>query len=239
MLMFITNRGDVRWFAAYSGIKNNRRVWRVNGQKIKKRKSPYPGRRQDMLYSKKAKLSRRNSIMAAVKKELKANNAYVAPEALKMLAETLDTSRYYHVKVIRNAEEATERLTLTNHETAHSWAGGDGDQEEGEVVFGQVEFGEDYSYEFFDNGNSCGPEEYVTDPEFNLNEPYIVIIKRHDWRSWENDGCNYDDYSTTIVVYSPEKIYDEVEYAAEKDAELAELCQLREKQYNLPNALAQ
>lgn len=45
-----------------------------------------------MMYSKKSKLDRRNTIMAAVKKELKAHNAFVAPELLHQLAESLDTA---------------------------------------------------------------------------------------------------------------------------------------------------
>lgn len=189
-----------------------------------------------MLYSRKVKLDRRNSVMAAVKKELKAKNAYVAPEMLKELADKLNTALYYGIEVIRDAEEAAKRLCLLNQETQHSWAGGDGTKEDGEVVSGELSFGEEYSYEYFDNGNSQGADTSHTDAEFDINKPFVVFIDRHDWRDWERDACNHDDRFHIIVIYSPEKIYDEAEYVAEKNARLETLCQLRASNYNLPKA---
>lgn len=191
------------------------------------------------MYSRKAKLDRRNSIMTAVKKELKANNAFVAPELLKKLAASVDTSVFYGIEVIRDAEKAAEALRLTNHETAHSWAGDDGYKETCKaVVFGGIVVGEDYFYEYFDNGTSTGPEEHVADGKFDVNEPFAFLKHAEDWNSREGDCCNHDDEYDTIVIYSPERIYDEADYTAAKDAELGELCQLRDGKYNLPNALA-
>lgn len=187
-----------------------------------------------MLYSVKRKLDRRNAVMAAVKKELKAHNAYVAPELLQKLAEALDTSCYYHIEVIRDVEKAAAALRLSNHQTSHSWAGGDGFKEEcSAIVFGEITMGEDYSSEYFDNGNSTGPREQETDGQFNINRPFTFLKHVHDWRDWERDCCNHDDEYDTIVIYAPEGIVDEAAYTAQKDAELAEICQLR---YNLPKA---
>ncbi len=189
-----------------------------------------------MLYSKKNRLDRRNSIMVAVKKELKAHNAFVSPETLKMLAEALDTSIYYCIEVIRSAEEAAKRLRLVNHEFQHSWAGGYGEKEEASLVSGNVGFGEDYSYEYSDNGNSNGPTEYIKQPEFDVNKSFVVMIYNRDWRDIDGDGCNYDSDSNTIVIYTPETIIDEEAYRISKDAELNEICQLRKSKYNLPKA---
>lgn len=180
-----------------------------------------------MLYSRKSKMDRRNSIMVAVRKELKAHNAFVAPELLHQLAESLDTARYYNIEVIREVKKAAERLCLEDYQSVHSWAGSEGTVEEGTKVFGRVDFGQDYSYEFSDNGNSSGPNASRMESEFDVNQAFCVLIECHDWRGWENDGCNYDRESTTIVIYSPESIIDEDEYAAEKAAELEQLCQLR------------
>lgn len=180
------------------------------------------------MYSKKARLDRRNAIMAAVKKELKAHNAYIAPELLKALTEALDTSVYYGIEVIRDVEAAAEALRLTDHERAHSWAGGDSLKEEcTKIVFGEIAMGEDYSYEYFDNGNSSGADEWKSDGEFDVNKPFAFLMHTEDWNSWERDCRNHDDSYDTIVIYTPENILDEVAYAAQKDAELAELCQLR------------
>lgn len=165
--------------------------------------------------------------MAAVCKELKAHNAYIAPELLKQLAGSIDTSVYYQIEVIRDVEQAAKRLRLEDCLNAHSWAGDEGTKEEAQVVFGQVTFGENYSYEYSNNGNSDGVNEYETDAEFDINKPFCVFIETHDWRNWERDGCNYDREFTTIVIYTPESITDEAQYEIEKNAELKKACNLR------------
>lgn len=174
--------------------------------------------------------------MIAVKKELKAHNAFVSPETLKRLAEALDTSVFYRIEVIRDAEAAAQRLRLKNHEFRHSWAGDYGEKEEATVVSGNVGFGEDYSYEYSDNGNSSGPTECVKQPEFDINKAFVVMVYNHGWRDMDGDACNYNDDSNTIVIYTPEVIIDEVEYTESKNAELDGLCRLREPKYNLPKA---
>lgn len=225
--VLMTNCGDVRWFAANSGIKKDRRVERVNGHKNKEKIAYTQRGDKDMLYSEKKRMDRRNSVVAAIKKELKANNAYVAPEVLRALAEKIDTKIYYGIEVVRDAEEAAKLLKLSDIESRHSWAGSDGCKEEGIVVFGNVVFGKKSFYEYFDNGESQGPEEYTEDVEFDMNNPFAVIISGHDWRSYERDCCNYDNDYNKIVIYSPEVIYDEKEYVERKDAELEEICRLR------------
>ncbi len=180
------------------------------------------------MYSKKTKLDRRNSVMAAVKKELKAENAYIAPEQLKAIAQAIDTTVFYNIVVIRNVEKAAETLRLTDYEMRHSWAGSKGTKETAtRKVFGEIEFGEEYSYEYFDNGNSDGPEEYASDGEFNMNKPFAFLRHTRDWNHWQGDCCNCDDEWDTIVIYAPESIIDEKAYVATKDAELDELCKLR------------
>lgn len=179
------------------------------------------------MYSKKSKLDRRNTIMAAVKKELKAHNAFVAPELLHQLAESLDTAQYYRIEVIRDADGAAQRLRLKDQCFEHSWAGSYGEVETGTKIFGQIVCGKDYSYEFSCNGNSDGPDTEVVEAEFDINRPFCMLIESRDWRNMENDGCNHDYTWLTLVIYSPESVIDEDEYAAQKAAELDELCQLR------------
>lgn len=172
--------------------------------------------------------------MAAVKKELKAHNAYVAPELLQKLAETLSTSTYYHIEVIRDVEKAAEVLRLKSEIFSHSWAGSRGFEEKVTVVVcGQIELGEDSSYEYSNNGNSNGPTTTHKDGEFDMDEPFIFIQRRNSWDNMERSVNNYDDCTSTVVIYAPENIVDEAAYTAQRDAELAELCQLR---YNLPKA---
>lgn len=183
-----------------------------------------------MMFSKKKKLDRRNSIMVAVKKELKANNAYIAPEALQKLAEKLYTSYYYDIEVIRDADVAAKRLQLIDHEEVY-YVESEGENEEGEVVYGCVKFGKDYFYHNIEDEDvQCCFE----DSDFELNEAFIVIIENRKWA----DG--YDDCETTtkrvIVLYSPEKIMDDETYEATKNTELDKICQLRESKYNLPKA---
>lgn len=179
-----------------------------------------------MTYLEKKRLDRRNMIMKAVRKELKAHNAYVAPESLRMLANTLDVSNFYQIEVIRTVDEAAKKLQLANEEFEHSWNGSYSTEEEGTTVFGVVTFGEHYHYQYSDNGNITKDTEYCTDADFNLNEAFGAIIRRRE----------YDDYGRedsihrilhTIVIYTPEQIVDEQVYVSEKNAELNTICDLR------------
>lgn len=157
-----------------------------------------------MLYSTKKKLDRRNSIMAAVRKELKANNAYVPPEALKALAEALDTSEYYDINVIRKPEDASSELIAYDdydecfQTNTERW---------GKVVFGDAEIYDIY----LDEG----------DVVFDVNGPFIAL------RGKSVDTPSDYQEEHWITIYSPESIIDEAQYTAQKDAELEELCQLR------------
>lgn len=181
-----------------------------------------------MLYSKKTKLDRRNSLLAAVKKELKAENAYIAPEQLKAIAQAINTAVFYNIIVVRDVEKAAETLRLTDYEMRHSWAGSKGTKEEAvKKVFGEIEFGTEYSYEYFDNGNSAGPEEHTTDGEFDVNQSFAFLRHTRDWNNWQGDCCNCNDEWDSIVIYAPESIIDEKAYVAAKNAELDELCKLR------------
>lgn len=180
-----------------------------------------------MMYSKKRKMDRRNSVIAAVKKELKAHNAYIAPEQLRAIAQAIDTTTYYRIVVHRSVEDAAEALRLEDSRTEHSWAGKDGVKEEATVVFGDVKFGEKYFYEYFDNGNSTGAERRTVDGEFDTNKPFAFLLHTEDWDTWERGCDNHDDAWDSIVIYAPESIIDEEAYTAAKNAELEELCTLR------------
>lgn len=167
--------------------------------------------------------------MMAVKKELKAKNAFVTPETLLKLAKSLNVYNHYQIEVIRDTEEAARRLRLKNHERTHSWAGSEGIKEKVRVVaFGKVEAGEDYEYEFLENGNSTGIAEDIKDGNFDINKPFGVIIDCHDWCDWNGNSGNYESNYATILIYSPESITDVNEYVKKKEAELNQICQLRE-----------
>jgi len=183
-----------------------------------------------MLYSVKKKLDRRNSIMAAVRKELKAHNAFIAPELLRKLAEELDTSAFYHIEVIRTLEEAAKRLRLVNHEWVRCQDSSSGVREQAEAIVGEVEFGEDRVVDGVGPGSYDDAESYNEDGDFDMNEPFVVEIYRKEWDD-NDDGSRTYENTNTIVIYSPESIYDEEKYTAQKDAELNKLCQLRD---NIP-----
>lgn len=163
--------------------------------------------------------------MVAVRNELKANNAYVAPDALQTLAESLDTSIYYSIEVVRDSQKAARILQLENISTEHSWAGSDSNEAEGTSVYGDVKFGERYFYEYSDNGDITEHREYETDGEFDMNKPFIVFIDRRVCDFYDDNNIN--EVSHKITIYSPETLFDEASYTAKKDAELAEICQLR------------
>lgn len=170
---------------------------------------------------------RRNAIMAAVKRDLKFNKAFVAPELLQGIAETITPSKYYLIEVIRSANEAVEKLTLKNYETC-------GDivdvrvEESGTVVFGDVRFGSEqrfYSHEFND-----GEQRTVT-CNFNPNKAFAVLVQHYE--SDFGGGNDSEDYINTIMIYVPKTISYKPKRVALRGIERAELCQLR---YNLPKA---
>ncbi len=177
-----------------------------------------------MMYSEKVKLNRRNSIMAAVKKELKANNAFISPEHLRAIAAKIDTSTFYAIEVLRDAEKAAYRLRLANHETTYFWPSTKGWKEEAQIVFGSVTFGEDG---FSDWDLHEPADEWRRDGEFNINEPFAMILRSREWCDPGMDSNAFSEKKEFIVIYVPESIIDEGKYVTQKDAELERLCTLR------------
>ncbi len=159
-----------------------------------------------MLYSKKKKLDRRNSIMVAVRKELKANNAYVPPEALKALAEALDTSWYYEIKVVRHPDDVTEEVSIFGVDDSTERS-----SRYGITVYGDVKYADE--------------TEAMVAAEFDTNQPFVAIMRRVVY--WLESRVSDVPDENVIVIYAPESIIDEAQYTAQKGAELEELCQLR------------
>lgn len=165
-----------------------------------------------MLYSKKKKLDRRNSILVAVRKELKANNAFVPPEALKALSEALDTSVYYEIEVVRDPDDAVEEVSTfeVDDDTERS-------SRYGITIYGDVKYA--------DGTETEDEAETMAEAEFDINQPFVVIM--NDVVYWLQSRSSDLPNKHRIVVYAPESIIDEAQYTAQKNAELDELCKLR------------
>lgn len=142
---------------------------------------------------------RRNAVMAAVKRDLKRNKAFVAPELLQGIAETITPSKYYLIEVICSADEAAKKLTLKNYETC-------GDMvdvrvvESGTVAFGDVRFGLErrfHSFEFNDGAWCAEP------CNFNPNKSFAVLVQHYE--SEFGGGNNSEDYNNTIMIYVPKQ----------------------------------
>lgn len=119
------------------------------------------------------------------------------------------------INIIRDAKEFAEIITLREDIFKHSWAGNKEYTENGKILFGSdISFGRDYSYKNSFNGDITEDVQEKEDPDFNINEKYVILKEITDRSNYNND---YRDYFTrNVYVYYPEeepyKVDPEVKY---------------------------
>jgi len=98
-------------------------------------------------------------------------------------------------------KEFSKAITLENSEINHSWAGKKVNTDTATLLYGDetLRFGESYSYEFYANGNQTCDEHSLTEPEFNINATYVVLIL-NKYYDHINDR-HYDEICYTCVAY--------------------------------------
>lgn len=120
---------------------------------------------------------------------------------IRRIVRLLELKNQYKIDVLSDAREFARLVTLTNNEMKHSWAGKEYYKQEGKVLLGNVQFGEEYSYEYFDNGNSTGEDKRYNHPSFKLNQVAAVMIQGHDFSDYNGDYKDERDYN--LVIYIP------------------------------------
>ena len=128
----------------------------------------------------------------------------MAVQEISDVVNLLDVNLQYTIKVISNAKEFAKVITLKSSGLEHSWAGSYGIKQEGNVLFGNVEFGLDYFWEYSNNGNMSEPDERKSIPDFNIDICHVVLIEENDWDHYNNSCNEHDKYSYTLYFYIPE-----------------------------------
>jgi hypothetical protein len=160
----------------------------------KREGKPYTQRGDIMLCSEKKKLGRRVSIMAAVRSALKAEKAFVQPQALRALADAIDPRDYYYVRIIRSAKDAAKALVLERETGEHS-----GCTETARCAFGDVVFGED---DWSPGAPAYCDYRHYTAPEFETDEVFVVLKHRVEETYYQYDTDTRE--TGTIIIYVPE-----------------------------------
>lgn len=118
---------------------------------------------------------------------------------LEMIVNNKLTSHNNYIKVVTNAKEFAECITLKTRIFQHSWAGVVKDIEKGEVIFGNCSLGEDFKLEYSDNGNTHTDEERYNEPDFDIKDTICVFKHENSYSDFNNNYYDEDNY--TIIVY--------------------------------------
>ena len=122
---------------------------------------------------------------------------------LETIVNTVDINNQYEITVVRDCKELAYYATLKDYDKSHSWAGGEFNKEEAYTIYGDIEYGVNYSHEYFDNGNSDGREEYVTEPNFDIDQRIAFTIDTHNYYSWEGNSFYENNHTYELIIYIP------------------------------------
>lgn len=140
-------------------------------------------------------------VMGAVRRELKVKHAYVEPGMLRRIAASIKTRSFYSIKVLDNPEAAAEALRLRSQESCNFMAGSEGIQDFCKrTVFGQVQFGENYSCH---NSTTGVQEDAIKDGKFDADRTFCFIKWVHEWCDLDGSSCNFNRRFPEIVIYAP------------------------------------
>lgn len=156
---------------------------------------------------------KRAKLLAVLLRETK---GFLSKKELEDIVNNIDINIQYKINILDDYDEYSKIITLSDRRDEHSWAGGDGDVEKGEVLLGEIEFGLNYYYQFSNNGNLEPEEENYIMPNFDITKKSAVLIEHHSWDYWESHNGNYDDYEYSINIYLPKGIQKEKDKEIEK-----------------------
>jgi hypothetical protein len=147
---------------------------------------------------------------------IKETKGILTKKECENIIQQLKTVEINDIKVIRDAKEFAQVITLGIEVLEHSWAGRKEHIESGQVLIGEpnIHFGKDRSYVYSFNGDIKEDTQEKEDPDFSVNEKYVVVLETINKSDYNNDYYDYLDRN--IYVYYPEeepyKIDPEVKY---------------------------
>jgi hypothetical protein len=149
-------------------------------------------------------------------KLIKKTEGILTKEECLKIVQQLKNVEINDIKVIRDAKAFAQVITLEEDIFEHSWAGRKEYIESGQVLIGNINinFGKDRSYVYSFNGDIKEDTQEKEDPDFSVNEKYVVMIETTSRSDYNNNYYNY--YDRNIYVYYPEeepyKVDPEVKY---------------------------
>ena len=160
------------------------------------------------------KLVKREDKAKLLAKLVKYTNGCLSKKQLEKIVNDKDTNAHAYIKVLKDAKEFAEEMTLKDNKMEHSWAGEEYTKEEAKCIIGCIEFGYDYSYLYSNNGNTEQDDYETKEPQFDIYKMCVVVKSRHDFSNYNNNY--YDDYKDTIIVYIPDenpyKVEESIQY---------------------------
>lgn len=160
------------------------------------------------------KIAKREDKAKLISKIIKFTNGELNKKQIEKIVNYKDTESKDYIKFTKDAKEFAKEITLIDHEDEHSWAGEEYTKEKAEVIFGTCTFGEDFQYSYSDNGNIINENEYIEEPDFNI-EDTICVYKRNHYKNTYDDRYD-EEYKYSIIIYAGNpvayKIDSEIQY---------------------------
>ncbi len=160
------------------------------------------------------KIAKKEDKAKLIVKLLKYTYGKLNKKQLETIANNRNTKSTDYIKVITDAKEFAKEITLISDIMEHSWAGEQWKKEEAINIFGQCSFGEDYYYQYSNNGNDEIPKERKSEPLFNVEDTICVGKHINEFSNYNNNYYDEDKY--LIIIYlgvkNAYKIDPEIQY---------------------------
>jgi len=100
-------------------------------------------------------------------------------------------------------------IILNSQSREHSWAGEESNEDTATLLYSSdssFEFGQDYSYEYSNNGNTEREDSDYSDGNFNISSTYVILIKTEQHSTYNRDYYDYVGYKC-IAYVGDESVY--------------------------------
>lgn len=150
------------------------------------------------------KMREEKSVLLA-SKILKKTEGKINIDHIKQAVRNLDVYKDYEINICKTAKGFNQACQLANVSHEHSWAGEDGEKDEGKILYGpNINWGSYTDKWFSQNGNITYNDNHYVNADFEINSIHIILIVKNSWNKWENQE-NFDEYTYKIFVYLPKE----------------------------------
>jgi hypothetical protein len=116
-----------------------------------------------------------------------------------------DNLEFRNIEFIKqdNPKDFAHDIILNSQSREHSWAGKETNEDTATLLYSSdsnFEFGQDYSYEYSNNGNTEREDSDYSDGNFNISSTYVILIKTEQHSTYNRDYYNYVGYKCIAYV---------------------------------------